>query len=281
MFGYININQPEIKFKDFYKFRSYYCGLCSGLKRKYGNISRISLGYDMTFLSVLLSGLYDSETEAAEFRCIAHPLRKRVKRVNEFTEYAADMNLLLVYYKCIDDWQDQRRISRLLYSRLISSKVKKIFLRYPDKVKKIQTFLSEQSLIEKDKDSALESAAGCFGHVLAEVFAYKQDKWEHELRRMGFFLGKFIYFLDAYDDVFKDAENNCYNPFFDMVKEDDFNERAEEILRVMISESASAFEMLPIDENMDILRNIIYSGVWSRFEAIQTERKTDKMKGTD
>lgn len=281
MFGYITINQPEIKFKDYYRFRSYYCGLCSGLKRKYGNIGRISLGYDMTFLSVLLSGLYDTETEAVQFRCIAHPLRKRVRRENEFTEYAADMNMLLVYYKCIDDWRDQRKISRLFYSELIASKVKKIFQRYPDKVKRIQDFLFEQSRIEEDKDSGLEAAAGCFGNILAEVFAYKQDVWESALRRMGFFLGKFIYFLDAYDDVFKDAGNGCYNPFLDMAREEDFDEKAEEILRIMISESAAAFEMLPIDENMDILRNIIYSGVWNRFEVIQTERKTDKTKGKD
>ena len=39
------------------------------------------------------------------------------------------------------------------------------------------------------------------------IFAWKQDVWEDTLRRMGFFLGKFIYLLDAYDDVEEDIKN--------------------------------------------------------------------------
>ena len=133
MFGYITINKPEIRFKDFYRFRSYYCGLCCQLKSDFGEAGRLTLGYDMTFLVVLLSGLYDTETREETFRCIAHPLKKRGRRVNEFTEYAAAMNLLLTYYKCMDDWNDERKFTRLLYAKLIERKVKRAAARRPER----------------------------------------------------------------------------------------------------------------------------------------------------
>ena len=115
---------------------------------------------------------------------------------------------------------------------------------------------------------------------MAELFAYKDDVWAPQLRKMGFFMGKYIYLLDAYDDVFEDEEKKCYNPFINICHEEDFDERAERALRMMISESAAAFEMLPVDENMEILRNVIYSGVWRSFEIIQMKRRSEASEGS-
>ena len=79
--------------------------------------------------------------------------------------------------------------------------------------------------------------------------------------------------------MFEDEEKKCYNPFINICHEEDFDERAERALRMMISESAAAFEMLPVDENMEILRNVIYSGVWRSFEIIQMKRRSEAGKG--
>lgn len=275
MFGYITINKPEIKFKDFYRFRSYYCGLCCQLKNEYGNAGRMTLGYDMTFLIVLLSGLYDTETREENFRCMAHPLKKRGRRINEFTEYAAAMNLLLTYYKCLDDWKDEKKITRLLYAKLIERKVKRTAVRRSRKAETIRKELEHQSRLEAAGCEDLDEISGCFGRIMAEIFAYKDDIWTPHLRRMGFFMGKYIYLLDAYDDVFEDKEKKCYNPFISICHEEDFDEKAEQVLRAMISESASSFEMLPVDENMEILRNVIYSGVWRSFEIIKMKRRAE------
>ena len=104
MFGYIVMNKPEIKFKDFDLYRSFYCGLCRELKSKYGISGQISLTYDMTFVVILLSALYEPHTQKGSTRCIIHPVCKQPVRRNIVTEYAADMNVLLTYYKCRDDW---------------------------------------------------------------------------------------------------------------------------------------------------------------------------------
>ena len=92
MFGYVVMNKPEIKFKDFDLYRSFYCGLCRELKSKYGISGQISLTYDMTFVVILLSALYEPPTQKGSTRCIIHPVCKQPVRRNTVTEYAADMN---------------------------------------------------------------------------------------------------------------------------------------------------------------------------------------------
>ena len=80
MYGYIVVDQPELKFREFDKYRSYYCGLCDSLAEAHGLKGQISLSYDMTFLVILLTGLYEPETIYSEERCVTHPLRKHPVR---------------------------------------------------------------------------------------------------------------------------------------------------------------------------------------------------------
>lgn len=124
MFGYIVMNKPEIKFKDFDLYRSFYCGLCRELKSKYGISGQISLTYDMTFVVILLSALHEPHTQKGSTRCIIHPVCKQPVRRNTVTEYAADMNVLLTYYKCRDDWEDEKKVTALGYSKVLQGKVK-------------------------------------------------------------------------------------------------------------------------------------------------------------
>ncbi len=276
MFGYVNINQPEIRFKDFYRFRSYYCGMCRELKHRHGLFGRISLTYDMTFLIVLLSGLYDCDTKLESFRCFLHPLKKRNSRINEFSSYAADMNLLLTYYKCADDWDDEKKLTSKIYGKLIARKARKVMEAYPEKAEIIAKNLKEQLEYEKTGEMDIDTVSGYFGRVLEEIFDYRQDIWSPYLRRLGFFLGKYVYIMDAYDDIQEDLEKGCYNPLSEMYNKDGFDEKVKDILAMMISETARAFEMLPVDENIEILRNIIYSGVWKRYEIIGIKSNGDQ-----
>ena len=156
MFGYIVMNKPEIKFKDFDLYRSFYCGLCRELKSKYGISGQISLTYDMTFVVILLSALYEPPTQKGSTRCIIHPVCKQPVRRNTVTEYAADMNVLLTYYKCRDDWEDEKKVTALGYSKVLQGKVKKLDQKYPDKSRRIQKLLSELSEMEKSGEKDIE-----------------------------------------------------------------------------------------------------------------------------
>ena len=291
MFGYIVMNKPEIKFKDFDLYRSFYCGLCRELKSKYGISGQISLTYDMTFVVILLSALYEPPTQKGSTRCIIHPVCKQPVRRNTVTEYAADMNVLLAYYKCRDDWEDEKKVTALGYSKVLQGKVKKLDQKYPDKSRRIQKLLSELSEMEKsgEKDidkmagrfgKIMEVMAGLFGRIMSVLFVPKDDQWAASLSRIGFFLGKFIYLLDAYDDVEEDIKNKNYNPFSEQYIIEGFDEQVRRILIMMMAQTCREFEKLPILENVEILRNILYSGVWVKYEMIHRKRtETGETKG--
>ena len=273
MFGYVVMNKPEIKFKDFDLYRSFYCGLCRELREKYGLSGQITLTYDLTFVIMLLSGLYEPPTQKGATRCIIHPVRKQPVRKNAITEYAADMNVFLAYYKCVDNWNDDRSPVSLVYGQTLKKKDKKIEKQYSEKTRIITNLLEELSRMEKEGERDLDRVSGCFGRIMEEIFAYRKDVWEPTLRRMGFFLGKFIYLMDAYDDVEKDVEKGNYNPFAEEYIMEGFQEKVQQMLVMMMAETCREFEKLPIIKYTDILRNILYSGVWCRFETVSRQRK--------
>ena len=273
MFGYVVMNKPEIRFKDFDLYRSFYCGLCRELREKYGISGQITLTYDMTFVVVLLSALYEPPTQKGTTRCVIHPVCKQPVRKNAATEYGADMNVLLTYYKCMDDWEDEKKFAALGYGKILQRKNNRLSYRYPEKAEKIRKLLEELSQMEKAGETDIDKMSGCFGRIMEEIFAWKTDVWEGSLRRMGFYFGKFIYILDAYDDVEKDVKNGNYNPFAEKYIMKGFDEQVRQLLIMMMAQTCREFEKLPIIKYTDILRNILYSGVWCRFEAIARKRR--------
>ena len=278
MFGYVIVNKPEMKFKDFDVYRSFYCGLCRELKRKYGVSGQISISYDMTFVVVLLSGLYEPPTKQGTTRCAVHPVNKQQVRKNEMTEYGADMNILLTYYKCMDDWNDEKKVTRRIYAALLQNRENHLEEVYKEKIPVIIEHLEWLSAWEKEGEKDLDKMAGCFGKIMEEILAVRHDMWEKSLRKIGFYLGKFIYLLDAYDDVEKDAENGNYNPFSEKCMLKGFEEEVRSILIMMLAEVCKEFEKLPVIKYGDILRNILYSGVWCRFEEISKRRREEREK---
>lgn len=278
MFGYIVVNKPEIKFKDFDEYKSFYCGLCRELREKYGIAGQVSITYDMTFVALLLDGLYEPKIQKGTTRCIIHPIRKQTVRKSVVTEYAADMNLIFTYYKCVDDWNDEKKFSRLLYAKILNKKNKAVSYAYKNKIQKIVSLLNQLSQWEKAGECDIDKMAGCFGKIMEEIFAYREDIWEKHLRRMGFYLGKFIYLLDAYEDVEKDVESGNYNPFSKDYIINGFEERVRKLLIMMLAESCREFEKLPVLRHGDILRNILYSGVWCRFEEVGRRRREEQEK---
>ena len=278
MFGYVIINKGDMKFKEFDVYHSYYCGLCRSLKERYGGLGQISLSYDITFLVMLLTSLYEPETKEGQTKCIAHPFEKHLTRRNEFTDYGADMNVLFTYYKCLDDWQDDKKVSRLAYSKLMKGAYQKISSDYNEKVRKIDALMREFGLEEKKGNENIDTMAGLFGEVMAEMCAVRKDEWEDSLRTLGFYLGKYIYLLDAYEDVEEDIKSGRYNPLKKKYEDPDFDEEIKTFLTMMMAECCKEFEKLPIIENIEILRNILYSGVWYRYEVVRKKREEQEKK---
>lgn len=101
---------------------------------------------------------------------------------------------------------------------------------------------------------------------MAELFVWKEDAFQKILRSMGFYLGKFIYIMDAWMDLEQDRKKGCYNPFLEWKEEDDLDERIQEILDGTLRMAIAEFEKLPCEQDLPVLRNILYEGVWSARE---------------
>ncbi len=276
MFGYIVVNQPELRIREWEIYHSYYCGLCRVLKKKYGRVGQATLSYDMTFLLILLSGLYEPETICGESRCIMHPGKKHMYRCNELTEYVADMNMLLTEYKCMDDWKDEGKRFRRMLAGILERRTGESRRKYARKLEQIASAMEELSRREEQGETDLDRMAGCFGRVMAQVVSVRQDEWEAGLQRFGFYLGKFVYLMDAYEDIEEDLKKGRYNPLKERYGNPGFEEDCRDILTMMMSACCREFEQLPILDNVEILRNILYSGVWSRYEAVRPARRTSE-----
>ena len=273
VYGYVVVNKPELKIKEYDVYRSYYCGLCD---ERYGVNGQLSISYDMTFLMLLLTGLYEPDTRKYEARCIAHPVHKHPVSRNDISGYVADMNVLMTYYKCMDDWNDDRKVTRKALADSLKGKVRRIEAEYKDKAAAIRTAMDKLGELEKAGESNVDMPAEQFGIIMSQILLMKDDEWKDTLVKIGSSLGRFIYILDAYDDIEKDLKHHTFNPFIDQFQQVDFEEKCYHLLEMMISRAAEAFEYLPIEENVEILRNIIYSGVWSQYELRKKRRLEDK-----
>lgn len=276
MFGYVQIRKLELKIKDYEVYHGFYCGLCSVLKEEYGFLGQVTLTYDMTFLVMLLSSVYDVAPEKKKQRCMVHPARKHLRLVNAMSRYGAHLNMILTYYHLEDDRKDEGSKKAWLGTKMYQGKKKRAGKQFMRQEKAIETQLERLSAYEKEKEEDIDKVADCFGKLMEELFVYKEDALAGYLRQLGYHLGRFIYIMDAYDDLKKDRENGSYNPLIPISQKEDYTKVVENMLLEEMAEAAAAYEKLPCIAYKDILGNIIYAGVWNRFDAIQLENEKEK-----
>lgn len=266
MFGYVTANKPELKIREFARYKGYYCGLCRCLHKRHGRLGQMTLTYDMTFLILVLSSLYEPKTQELRKRCLIHPGKKQYMLCNEISEYAADMNVLLTHDHFQDDWEDERKLSGFLGMKAFAGKKKRIEKKYPRQAGKITDSLKELAQLEGENCTDIDSAARPFGSLMGELFVWREDAFQDILRPMGFYLGKFIYIMDAYMDIVDDKKKGCYNPFIKESEKQGFEERVHRILDGTLRMAIAEFEKLPCEQDLAILRNILYEGVWTKSE---------------
>lgn len=266
MFGYIIVNKDELRIKEWNRYRAYYCGLCRSLKDVAGGRGQMTLTYDMTFLSLLLDSLYECAHLEGDTHCVVHPCKKHHYIRSQASDYAAAMNILLCYDNLRDDWLDDHNPVSAVAATALKQARKRIAAAYPNQAQAVNEYLSKLHDMEQRNEPSLDAAAGATGEMLAKIFAWQFDEWRLDLESVGFYLGKFIYLMDAFEDREKDQKNGSYNPFLLYQGSEKIEDYAKKVLTMMASEATNAFERLPIVENIELLRNILYAGIWGRFE---------------
>ena len=157
MFGYININRGQLSEEDKKAYQAYYCGLCRNLKSNCGMKGQALLTYDMTFLIVLLTGLYELENQKKRFTCAIHPTKRQLAYINEATDYAADMNVILAYENFGDDWRDRHSVPKLAYMKILDKDYQRIYLKYPRQVEAIQHYIEKLEEAEEAKEYNIDA----------------------------------------------------------------------------------------------------------------------------
>lgn len=267
MFGYIVLSSnAEKETKEIY--RSAYCGLCHVLKEKYGKEGMMALSYDMTFLTLLLGDLLSEEKSEGRERCPVHMLREHSYFTLPVMDYTSDMQILLTYYSLLDSIHDEGKGKKRekAYAPLIPLIEKK----YPRQSEAVKTNLRLIDEEERKSSRDKEKLALLFGRLLGQVFVYDEKSFfKDDLFLLGCSLGKFIYILDAWDDRKKDKRNNSFNPLDDDITEDE----VKNILLESAADASMSYTKLPLDEYTPILDNIIYSGMWTKFNRSRKEKK--------
>ena len=262
MFGYVTANLGELTKEQKKRYGAVYCGICRSIRDRSGHLARLGLSYDMAFLALLLMSLYEPEEASGQNICVAHPFTRRGWVDNEYVRYAADMNVALAYYNLLDDWQDEGKRSARMLAEVYEKRLPAIEARFPRQCTAIRECIEQLNRLEKENCANPDEPAGCFGQLMGELLTYEEDLWAEHLRRMGFYLGRFIYLLDAAVDYDKDRKEGKYNPFIAMGLEGDWD-TWEDYLVLTMGRSTESFEKLPLVQDKALLDNILYSGVWS------------------
>ena len=269
MFGYVKVNKMDLTYREYEHYRGYYCGLCKCLKDNHGEISRLSLNYDITFLVLVLTSVYKPKSKVIEEGCITNPFKKKKKIINEITEYAASMNVLLAYYKLEDNLKDDKGLKDIISYNLYKNKLKRAYEKYPKKAEIIKEQLDILYNLEMQKNTNIDLVSNTFGNLMSEIFAYKEDEYESELRSIGFNKDKYIYLLDAYEDLDKDYKKGRYNPFIDYIdKKEELKQRVDKLISLCLGMLSNSIDRLNLKMNTGIIENIVYSGVYLRYQNI-------------
>ena len=293
MFGYVTPFKMEMKIKDYEKFKAYYCGLCNSIKSNYGNLPRLTLNYDMTFLAVLLDSLSEDKYNFTEFKCLMHPLKKRLMLNNNAAlDYAAFCNTTLAYYKLMDDVQDNKSSKSKVFSMFLKNYLKKskvedkVVMEYTkEKLLLLNTLEANYNDINLDEKLSIDEQLSIdeLSHVFADLtgfivsFYYKEATFKESLYWLGYNLGKWIYIIDAYDDLEKDIKDNSFNAINSLLNTEnlDFKNfsvlikpRIDFILITCAEQCLKYLTTLPLIKNEDILYNILELGLMEKMDKV-------------
>ncbi len=275
MFGYIKPFKPEMKVKEFDTYQAFYCGLCHQLGEMFGPFAKLTLSYDFTFLAMVSVGLRQEFAGFCKARCMANPLKKKVCAAPcEDLSFTAGCAMILFYYKLKDNLQDSGFWKKLLYYPLLplaASARKKAKVRFPEVDEIFSKMITDQFALEKQENVSLDRAADPTAVAMGQMLTLlSQDETQKRiLSRFGYLVGRWVYLMDALDDLSDDAKTGNFNPFLIRLGDISLDEEqlaeirkyGRGVLNVTVAELGSTYELLELQRYKMILDNIIYLGL--------------------
>lgn len=279
MFGYVRPNQSELLVKEYEQYKAVYCQLCRVLGRDYGFFARFFLSYDCTFYALLALAVTGEEVTPCRERCACNPLKKcrYLEGEGEAYDKAAALTMLLTYYKIEDDIADDgffKALGKRLLRPYARRKAKWARVRYPYLAKCAERFMASQKAAEEE-GAGLDQCAEPTADLLACVFediAGEDAKLGAPLKRFGYFLGRWVYMMDAADDLVDDLKSGAFNPFINRLDywgksqlSDDERKRADQFCNEALNRSAAQMvlplNLIPMERFGPIVENVVHKGL--------------------
>lgn len=277
MFGYIRPAKERLNAHDEELFQAVYCGLCHELGRKYGFSARFVLNFDFTFLAILLSEA--GAPACTSCRCIAHPCKARCVMAHTASlEVAADHSIVLAWWQLRDHIKDHGLLKSLPYrlaALFLRSAYRKASRCVPEFDASVQRHLSDLAAREREHCASLDQAAEPFAALMANIAAVAPDELHRRVMAEIFYhLGRWIYLVDAADDLKKDFEAGCYNPLryryglTDGTLDEKTQQEVALSLDLSVHRMASAYALLERGVWSNILDSIFYESLYGIGNAV-------------
>ncbi len=284
MFGYLRPESSELKVREYELYKSVYCGLCKSMGRDYGIITRFTLSYDCTLLAMFAIGLKGECSHVRDGRCVFNPVKKCrfCSSEGEGFRFAGAISVIMTYYKLHDTISDSGFFKRTLARSLMGIMkhcYKKAEKAYPEIAKAVGEAMAYQQQAESS-DSGIDAASDPTAKLLSWLCeSLSEDERQKKiLQRLGYFLGRWIYIMDAADDLEKDVKHNSFNPFRKELK-DDISETmryCNEVLNMTAAQLMLAYDLLDLNSYKEILDNVVYYGLSFQQKHCLFDKKTSK-----
>ncbi|MCD7845904.1 MAG: DUF5685 family protein [Oscillospiraceae bacterium] len=275
MYGYVRPEKGELKVKEYQRYRGVYCGLCHGLRRRYGPMCRMLVNYDFTLLAMLLAG---AEETTCDKRCPVHPLRKYPCLDScPGLDIAADETVILAWWKLRDGVRDERFFKSLLYRAaclVYRRAYKKAAALRPAFAAETQAQMERLNRLEEAKSPSLDETADAFAAILRAAGETGAGTRSRVLGELLYHLGRIVYLLDAADDLAQDEKEGSYNPlrYRFQLENGKLSQQDEAALRLTLQHShnsiSAAWALLEPSPYSEIISNIIYLGLPAVTQAV-------------
>jgi hypothetical protein len=192
-----------------------YCGLCHTLGERYGTAARFILNYDFTYLALLLAPT--EEGACSSGRCVVKGFKKKAYRMTDAAmELAADESVILAYWQIRDGIADHDWLHGLKYksiSAILEPAYRKAAALRPAFAEAVRCQLGLLAELETENCASIDRAADAFAVLLGSAATEVEDPIRQRvLQQILYHLGRWIYLVDAADDLKEDADEKRYNP---------------------------------------------------------------------
>ncbi len=282
MFGYIRPLECELKVREQAEYRGVYCGLCKSIGKRYGQLERLTLSYDCAFLALTLFAIAGGATFSPG-NCGPRVYRGKrpIANASPVLDYAADVNILLAWYKAADDTADDGSAQATAARLALRRAYKKAAKANPQLDLEIRAQTDALHALEAAETASTDEPSNTFGNLLSAVVLNAPmlpQKERTAAHWMFYNLGKWVYLIDAWDDREKDEEKESYNPFLltQMARE-----QAEFLLNITLNEAKKAYDLVEQQAPSGLLDNIMTLGlVHAQERVLSGERGCSREKTT-